>query len=128
MRLALDIFSVVSRHVDYLGQRYSVAAENVAHSDSPGFRAKQIGDFQQALTDAGGLELAKTSSSHLNGSTDPSGDYEVSFQNNQDVSHSGNDVVLEKEMATIGDTSRQMSFDTGIARMFQHMYLMSVKS
>ena len=127
----MNIFSVLSRHVDWLGQRYQVAATNVAHSDSPGFRAKEISGFQSELDNLGGLDMARTSPMHMSVSgdaDDASTTYETSFQNNTDVSHSGNDVVIEKEMSTLGDSSRMMAFDTGIEKMFQRLYLTSVKA
>ncbi|MBG1233199.1 hypothetical protein [Aestuariivirga litoralis] len=126
----MNIFSVLSRHVDWLGQRYQVAANNVAHSDSPGFRSKEISGFQSTLDSMGGMELTRTSAAHMSVSGDDSTmpTYETAFQNNTDVSHSGNDVVIEKEMSTIGDTSRMLAFDTGIERMFQRMYMSSVKA
>jgi flagellar basal-body rod protein FlgB len=127
----VNIFNVLSRHVDWLGQRYQVASNNVAHSDSPGYRASQISGFQNQLDSLGGLELARTSPMHLSvsgGTDDGSPTYETSLQNNTDVSHSGNDVVIEKEMATLGDTSRMMAFDAGIERTFQRMYMSSVKA
>lgn len=126
----MNIFSVLSRHVDYLGQRYQVASNNVAHSDSPGFRAKEIGAFQSELNNLSGLQMARTSPMHMSIAGDDGGSatYEATFQNNSDVSHSGNDVVIEKEMATLGDTSRMMAFDTGLEKTFQRIYMQSVKA
>jgi len=127
----VNIFNVLSRHVDYLSQRYQVASNNVAHSDSPGFRAKEIGAFQSELDNLGTLQMARTSPMHMSVSGDADGSfqtYDTQLQNNTDVSHSGNDVVIEKEMATLGDTSRMMAFDTGIEKTFQRIYMQSVKA
>ena len=121
------IFSVLQSHVDWLGQRYAVSAANVANSDTPGFRAMQIADFRNALENVNVDEMIRTSSNHLSALPTEQESYEISYQKNNDVSHSGNDVVIEKEMAAIGDTSRRLSLDMSIERMFQRMFISSLK-
>ena len=121
------IFSVLQSHVDWLSQRYAVSATNVANSDTPGFRAMQIADFKNTMENVNAGEMARTASNHLSASPTDADTYDVSYQKNSDVSHSGNDVALEKEMAMIGDTSRRLSFDTSVERMFHHMFISSLK-
>ena len=121
------IFSVLESHVDWLSQRYAVSALNVANTDTPGFRALQISDFKSALQGAAVEKMATTSAGHLTASPGQSDSYQISHQSNNDASQNGNDVMIEKEMATIGDTSRRLNFDTSIERMFQRMYISSLK-
>ena len=71
--------------------------------------------------------MIRTSSNHLSALPTEQESYEISYQKNNDVSHSGNDVVIEKEMAAIGDTSRRLSLDMSIERMFQRMFISSLK-
>ena len=121
------IFSVLQSHVDWLSQRHAVSALNVANSDTPGFRALKISDFNTAMESADPVALARTSSQHLSASGTQVQDSQISYQNNSDISHSGNDVKIEKEMATIGDTTRRLTFDANIERMFHRMYISSLK-
>lgn len=125
--MSVDIFSVLSNHLDWLSQRHAVAATNVANADTPGYKAKQIGAFDLALSAANDTALVQTSPKHLAADADQPGQYEVSLQNNADASLSGNDVTLEKEMANIGDSSRMYAFDTALERTFQRMFISTVK-
>jgi flagellar basal-body rod protein FlgB len=127
VELALNIFSVVSRHVDWLSQRLSVAANNVANSDTPGYRARKLNGFQQTLSSVENPGFTLTNSSHLQAYARTAESYGTDLQLNEDISHSGNDVNIEKEMQSVGDTSRQMSFDISLAKIFHHMYLSSLK-
>lgn len=121
------IFSVLESHVDWLSQRYAVSALNVANTDTSGFHALRISDFKTALQGAAAEKLTTTSPGHLTASQGQSDSYQISYQGNNEVSQNGNDVIIEKEMATIGDTSRRLNFDTNIERMFQRMYISSLK-
>ena len=122
-----SIFSVLQSHVDWLGQRHALSAVNVANSDTPGFRALKISEFSLVMGNSDSAKLAQTSPGHLSASGTQAQDFEISNQDNSDVSHGGNDVMIEKEMATIGDTTRRMSFDINIERMFHRMYISSLK-
>jgi flagellar basal-body rod protein FlgB len=123
----VSIFSVVSQHVDWLSQRYAVTARNVANIDTPGFKAQQIADFQKALDGLGAVQMASTQSSDVVPSDPVPNKYEVSPQTNTEVKSSGNDVSIDKEMEAIGDTSRQFAADLNLERMFQRMYISSLK-
>jgi flagellar basal-body rod protein FlgB len=125
--LGLNIFSAVSRHVDWLSQRISVAANNVANADTPGYQALKIGDFQQILYATATSNLKTTHVSHLQDLTQTVYQYEANPQRNIDVSHSGNDVSIEKEMQSVGETSRQMAFDVCLSKLFHRMYVSSLK-
>jgi flagellar basal-body rod protein FlgB len=125
--LPLNIFSAVSRHVDWLGQRLSVAAKNVANSDTPGYQALEIGEFRQTFKSTANPVLSITNASHFQNTAQTISRYDISLQRNVDVSHSGNDVSIEKEMQSVGDTSRQMSFDVSLAKLFHRMYVSSLK-
>jgi flagellar basal-body rod protein FlgB len=125
--VAVDIFSVLSSHLDWLSQRHAIAAANVANADTPGFKSKQIANFDLALSEANDAGMAQTSPGHMTADPAQASKYEVAFQNNAEASLSGNDVTLEKEMATIGDSSRMFAFDTALERTFQRMFISSVK-
>jgi len=123
----VNIFSVVSQHVDWLSQRYAVTAKNVANADTPGFKAQKIADFQNALGTFGELPLAQAQGASLSAGDIADRAYSVIDQRNAEVKHSGNDVSIDKEMSEIGDTSRQFATDMNLEKTFQRMYLSSLK-
>lgn len=123
----MNVFDVLSRHVDWASQRYAVAAANVANVDSPGYRAKEISSFETEI-DATAMRLLRTDPTHLS----PDGQsgtqfYEVTRQATSDESHSGNNVMLENEMKTIGESARFISSDTAIYKLFHRMSIAAAK-
>lgn len=124
----MSIFSVLSQHVDYLSQRYAVAAKNVANVDTPGFKAQKIAEFQQTLNSVGGFQLASSSDGASMSSSDTgSVTYDISPRKNGEVKNSGNDVNMDQEMSEIGETSRQFAVDLNLEKTFQRMFLASLK-
>jgi flagellar basal-body rod protein FlgB len=123
----VSIFSILSQHVDYLSQRYAVAAKNVANVDTPGFKAQKIAEFQQALSSVGGFQLASSTGQDLGASDANSKVYDISAQKNSEVKDSGNDVNMDKEMSEVGETSRLFAVDMNLERTFQRMFMASLK-
>lgn len=123
----MSIFSVLSQHVDWLSQRYAVAAKNVANIDTPGFKAQKIAEFQKALNSVGGLQMAHSQGNDVSSPDSSDQSYEVSAQKNSEVKTSGNDVSMDKEMAEVGETSRQFSVDMNLEKTFQRMFMASLK-
>ena len=123
----MSIFAVLSQHVDYLSQRYNVAAKNVANIDTPGFKAQKIADFQIAMNSVGGIQLTQSRGDTFASSQADEPTYDISPQKNTEVKDSGNDVNMDKEMSEIGETSRQFSVDMNLERTFQRMFLASLK-
>lgn len=123
----MDIFAVVSNHINWLGQRQAITAANVANSDTPNFRAKEIQPFHLQMQDLQ-TSLQQTQVGHMQDQSIMATGYEIRDQHNTDATHSGNDVVIEKEMLNVGETSRQFTFDTAIAKIFHRMMMSSVKS
>lgn len=62
----ISVFNIASRRMDWLGQRQQIVAQNVANSDTPGFRAREITSFAEVL-EAGmqSSDLSATDPLHL---------------------------------------------------------------
>jgi flagellar basal-body rod protein FlgB len=45
----LEIFSLASAQARHAAARQAVVAQNIANSDTPGYRARDIGDFADML-------------------------------------------------------------------------------
>lgn len=123
----VSIFSVVSQHVDWLSQRYAVTARNVANIDTPGFKAQQIESFKNTFDEMASIQMASTQPGHITTNSSAETTYDVSPQKNAEIKVSGNDVSIDKEMEAIGDTSRQFAADMNLERLFQRMYISSLK-
>jgi flagellar basal-body rod protein FlgB len=123
----VSIFSVVSQHVDWLSQRYAVTARNVANIDTPGFKAQQIENFKGTFDNLASLQMVRTQPGHVTSSTGADSTYDVLSQKNAETKVSGNDVSIDKEMQAVGDTSRQFAADLNLERLFQRMYISSLR-
>jgi flagellar basal-body rod protein FlgC len=96
----VDIFAVVSNHINWLGQRQAITAANIANSDTPNFRAKEIQPFHLQIQDLQ-TSLQQTQVGHMQDQSIMATGYEIRDQHNTDANHSGNDVVIEKEMLNV---------------------------
>jgi len=123
----MNVFDVLSRHVDWAGQRYAVAAANVANLDSPGFKAKEISPFELEMNQTA-MRLMRTDPGHIAPAAQTGAEeYEITDQASLDETHSGNNVSVENEMKTIGDSARFVSSDTAIYKIFHRMTIAAAK-
>jgi flagellar basal-body rod protein FlgB len=126
MRLAVDIFSVISRHVDWLGARHSVTAANIANADTPGYQARTVSPFR--LQDhTSRADFAATHPAHFTQANGSSAKTGTVLRNGNDQSHSGNDVVMEVELRALGENARGMMIDTSLAKLFHRLTMTSLK-
>jgi flagellar basal-body rod protein FlgB len=120
------LFGLSSRRAEWLSQRQSVIAENVANANTPGFAARDVKGFTEAM-ESTSLAMRGTSPLHLAAGGGRAADVEQGPEISWDVTHSGNSVSLEQEMLKSGEVQSGFSLNTSIAKAFQRFYLMSVK-
>lgn len=122
----MDIFSVISKHVDWLSQRQAVTAANIANLDTPGYKAKSIEGFDPGVG-VGHLRMIGTQPDHMGVLESEGRVYAVEDSPVVSESLSGNTVNLELEMMTVGQTAKQFSIDTGLAKLFHRLVMTSLK-
>lgn len=121
----MDIFSVASRHMEWLSARQAVIAGNIANVNTPGFKAR---DVSAPKPSEGAVELAATQPGHITTtSDDPSGFAVVLQQAGLDVPHSANTVKMEEELMKASEGGRQAAFDTSVMKTFHRLILASLK-
>jgi flagellar basal-body rod protein FlgB len=121
----MSVFNLVSQHMDWLGQRYAVAAGNVANLDTPGYRSKEVSAFAPELARQEQLDIRHALHLQVSGVT--ASTTGIVAQASSDETHGRNNVSVENEMRTIGETSRQMNLETSLLRIFHRMTISSVK-
>lgn len=94
-------------------KRAEMLASNIANSDTPGYKARDI-DFRQALKQVSGPDasLRKTHSSHISGSTS-SVDTEVMYRTPNQSSLDGNTVDPQIEKAEFADNALRYQASLG---------------
>jgi flagellar basal-body rod protein FlgB len=122
----MSILQLLPNHMNWLNQRFAVAAGNVANIDTPGYRARQVEDFAPIMKSVA-TELHTTNAGHQSAPGASSSTFDVEYKPSDDEAHSKNNVVLEEEMRVIGETSRQISMETSLYRIFHRMTLSSLK-
>ncbi|HPG88786.1 MAG TPA: flagellar basal body protein, partial [Hyphomicrobium sp.] len=68
---SMALFNLAMRQNEWLSQRQSVLANNIANANTPGFKARDIEKFDAVMD--GMSSLAATNPSHFGGSGSPSG-------------------------------------------------------
>lgn len=112
MRMARDLGA-------HAAQRQRVIATNVANADTPGYRARDLPEFEDSLRH-GALELRATRPGHLTAGS--SGTRARAVQVEGEPSPNGNTVSLEDEMVRSADAKRE--FDLSLAVVQSGMNLM----
>jgi len=127
----INLFKALSRKMEWLADRQEVLAQNVAEANTPGYKAKDIkpADFRDVLGQAGKgaaaaavagrpLALTVTNPAHFTG-TRPGPKTAAEFQvKDRDAPGrlSGNDVVIEDELAKVGQTAMDYELTTNLYR------------
>ncbi|MFY9641515.1 MAG: flagellar basal body protein [Rhodomicrobium sp.] len=123
---ANDVFGLAARQASWLLARQQVIAQNVANSNTPGYKAADLKPFDASLQTAS-MQLTATSPAHF--SIDETQDLSTaaSIEGNSEAYVSGNDVSQEQEMGKAGAISRAYALNTAIVKAFNSMVLSAAK-
>ena len=102
----LQIFRMSHAMATHAGARQATIAQNMAHADTPGYKARDLRPFAEMVGPrADGLRA--TRASHLGGSGAGQFSLEQIERGGATTNPNGNDVTLEQEMLHAVDTKRQ---------------------
>jgi flagellar basal-body rod protein FlgB len=125
------LFDIASRHMNWLAERQSITASNIANADTPGYTAQSAAAFS-AILDHSKTALSTTSPLHISLASDAAsgrgGRFSAEPGESWGISHSGNSVSIEQELLTANSTSRMMGMDVNLTHAFQRMLLASIKT
>lgn len=122
-----DILAVAAQRADWLAQRQSVLARNVANVSTPGYRAEDTRAFADAA-DAFALTLRATQAGHMTNGASPAGAAaRTSASQTWDTSVSGNSVNIEEELVKTNEVNRAMALNAAVTRGFHRMIIANVK-
>lgn len=99
----IEVLSLSRSLATYSGARQTVVAENVANADTPGYKAKDLPDFEEAYRSSDtSSEMRRTREGHL-GSAEISGLNVTPEDQPGEASPNGNTVSLEEELVRAAD-------------------------
>jgi flagellar basal-body rod protein FlgB len=116
------LFDLAFQRAEWLSNRQTTIAENVANANTPGYRARDIEDFQATL-DRTELAMRATDPRHV--AFTPSPAHTSSFGDRTTV---GNDVKLESELIKAGEVTRDFALNASVVKAFHRMWMASVKA
>jgi flagellar basal-body rod protein FlgB len=113
--------------MSYLAKRQSVLAQNMAHIDTPNYKARDIKkiDFGAMVEkESSGIKLATTSPMHLGGTNAISKrDFRAGVTRDTfETSPTNNSVTLEDQMAKISENSANYEMSSSILKKLTAMY------
>lgn len=95
----LELTRMAQAMASHAGARMGVVAQNVAHADTPGYRAKDVASFADSYRDQGGeIPLRTTRAGHIGGDTDAGQPPLIIREKSLSGAPNGNSVSLEQEM------------------------------
>ncbi|MCC7320138.1 MAG: FlgB family protein [Rubellimicrobium sp.] len=111
---SLDVFRLSGAMAAHAARQQALVATNVAHADSPGYRAQRLDDFSTMLRSGTAPALRSTRPGHMA----PEGGITGARAHDADgqAAPNGNTVSLENEMFAAADAAREHSRALAIYR------------
>ena len=104
----------------WLDRRQEVLARNIANSDTPGYRARDVTPFAEHLLRAAGTRaMARTDPRHLTGAGGGTGARPGPAE---EVSPDGNAVSLDEQAIKVADTDSAHALAMGLHRRWTGMF------
>lgn len=116
----IPVLNALKNKMHWLNTNQKVISENIAHANTPGYRAKELkqqdfsGLVEQLSNDNAGpqtasFEMKITDPRHIGGSGGNGVHYTVNEVEGNEESPNGNSVVLEEEMIKLADNQMEYS-------------------
>ncbi|WP_169568965.1 flagellar basal body rod protein FlgB [Sneathiella limimaris] len=114
---SIPLFSALTERMKWLSQRQSVLSQNIANSDTPGYRASDLKpqsfeDLVKGSKEAK-VYMASTSEGHIVNEQKKPFNPKVEREH-YEVTPAGNAVVLEDQMMKLADTQMQYQMTTSL--------------
>ncbi len=120
----IPLFAMITKRMAWLGQRQQVLARNIANSDTPGFKPRDVKplDFQRlAQSEARGLGVRLTNARHLTGGLRSPGLGATTQNQAGETTLSGNAVVIEDQLMKVAETAMDYQVMTNLYRKHLNM-------
>lgn len=123
---SMALFNLAMRQNEWLSQRQSVIAGNIANANTPAYKARDIEKFNAVMD--GMSSLSATNAGHFtSGALQPGMAAEVAGKSGE-VLQSGNNVSLEQEFLKTGEVMKQFTFNNQVVKAFNRMLFAAAKA
>jgi flagellar basal-body rod protein FlgB len=114
MDLKLDILRLASNLAAHATTRQTVISQNIAHADTPGYRARDIADFAQTLEGDGAFAARVTRPGHRQFGPDVNGFEAREIAALGAETPDGNTVALEDQMIRAAEVRQSHDLALGV--------------
>lgn len=122
---SLPIFAMMNKQMSWLSERQKVLAQNIANSDTPGYRPSDLLKirFRDILRpSAVKLELSNTSSGHIEANRSATNFRGSKQKTTYETAPDGNAVVIEEQLLKVSETQGNYRLATNLYRKHVNMF------
>jgi flagellar basal-body rod protein FlgB len=113
---ASDVFAVAEKRLNWIGQRQSVLAQNVANANTPGYAARDIKPFGDFLADEAAQATGDGFTAVSTGAPSPR-DPATS-----EITLNGNSVTLDEQLEKIAETDTAHQLATNLYKKYVSLF------
>ena len=113
-----DLLSALGVKLKHLNQKQSVISQNIANSDTPNYKTRDLADINFRTTNSGGMgiQLQATSSGHITDANSATKFKYLEQKNSGNATLDGNNVNLEEQMLKMAQTDMEYNKTIGLMR------------
>jgi len=115
----ISVFNALTARMRWLNERQAVIASNVANADTPNYQARDLKplDFRTVLRQSQTkITTARTNAAHIGNSREARKFAAATDRRNDEVTPTGNAVVIENEMLKVSETVAEYQIMTNLYR------------
>ena len=105
----VPLFNIVKKRMAWLGKRQEVISQNIANSDTPKYKARDIKGFkfkELIRKDSSRVAMAATDADHLRGQKKRISEFGVGeVRSPYETAPNGNSVILEEQLGKMSESS-----------------------
>ncbi|MEM7650775.1 MAG: flagellar basal body rod protein FlgB [Pseudomonadota bacterium] len=116
----IALFQALGAKMDYLNQRQRVISQNIANTDTPGYRPQDLEDADfsgilKGVTEGrGNVSLETTRGNHMTSGGDVRSPDEDEQKRTYEVAPAGNAVIMEEQLLSSGQTVMDYNLMTNL--------------
>lgn len=124
---SVNLFELASQQARWTTVRQQAVANNVANSNTVGYRPVEVEPFREVLNKDNAGGLIATHPNHIR-TADESGGFRTKLVESDPLSGETPKVSVEQQLIEAGDVRRTYELNTAIVKSFHRMILMTVRS
>ena len=122
---SIPLFDLAQQRLAWTDRRQEVLAQNIANLNTPGWQAKDLKPFAQALAGIAAPAMARTDPGHLAGTQD-TGTQSLLVTQASAREPDGNAVSLDEQLTKVADTATSQAIATTLYKKYMSMFSLAL--